>query len=244
MHANLRKGLLAVAMIGAAPSAFADVIIDWNEKAVAFVTPRMVPAAGQRVVAIMQVAMFYAVNSTERRTGPIPFSLTAARCRRRPLPPPLQAPSCCLYPQARPESAPTLPRFPTATRSRRVSSSARRSQQRSWRRAPKMGRMRPMRTNTRPNPASMCRRRSRSPRLGRTSSHLRSRARRNSGRSHRSRSTASSGPPSTTRSRISAGRPAASVRHGKPKTPASGSSPGRRAASRSCAKSWRPKRGA
>ena len=43
-------------MIGAAPSAFADVITDWNEKAVAFVTPRMPPAAGQRVVAIMQVA--------------------------------------------------------------------------------------------------------------------------------------------------------------------------------------------
>ena len=35
MHVNLRKGLLAIAMIGAAPSAFADVITDWNEKAVA-----------------------------------------------------------------------------------------------------------------------------------------------------------------------------------------------------------------
>ena len=56
-----------------------------------------------------------------------------------------------------------------------------RSPQRSWRRAPKMARMRLMRTSTRPNPVSMCRRRLRSPRLGRTSSHLRSRARRNSG---------------------------------------------------------------
>ncbi|MEA3021586.1 MAG: hypothetical protein QOK01_438 [Alphaproteobacteria bacterium] len=78
MHANLRKGLLAAAMIGAAPSAFADVITDWNEKAVAFVTPRMVPAAGQRVVAIMQVAMFDAVNSIEPRYRPYLIQLPAA----------------------------------------------------------------------------------------------------------------------------------------------------------------------
>ena len=83
MHANLRKGLLAAAMIGAAPSAFADVITDWNEKAVAFVTPRMVPAVGQRVVAIMQVAMFDAVNSIEPRYRPyliqIPTAATASK---------------------------------------------------------------------------------------------------------------------------------------------------------------------
>src|SRR5712671_2407883 len=78
MHANLRKGLLAAAMIGAAPSAFADVITDWNEKAIAFVTPRMVPAAGQRVVAIMQVAMFDAVNSIEPRYRPYLIQLPAA----------------------------------------------------------------------------------------------------------------------------------------------------------------------
>ena len=79
MHANLRKGLLAAAMIGAAPSAFADVITDWNEKAVAFVTPRMVPAAGQRVVAMMQVAMFDAVNSIEPRYRPYPAQLTVPK---------------------------------------------------------------------------------------------------------------------------------------------------------------------
>src|SRR5437660_8772947 len=70
MQANLRRALVAVALIAPAPSAFADVITDWNEKAVAFVTPRMPPAAGQRVVAIMQVAMFDAVNSIERRYRP------------------------------------------------------------------------------------------------------------------------------------------------------------------------------
>jgi len=78
MHASFRKALVAAAMIGMAPSAFADVITDWNEKAVAFVTPRMAPAAGQRVVAIMQVAMFDAVNSIERRYRPYLVQLPVA----------------------------------------------------------------------------------------------------------------------------------------------------------------------
>src|SRR5215217_7148250 len=77
MHAKFRKALVAAAMTGMAPSAFADVITDWNEKAVAFVTPRMVPASGQRVVAIMQVAMFDAVNSIERRYRPYLVQLSA-----------------------------------------------------------------------------------------------------------------------------------------------------------------------
>jgi hypothetical protein len=83
MHSIFRKALVAAAMIGAAPSAFADVITDWNEKTVAFVTPRMVPAAGQRVVAIVQVAMFDAVNSIERSYRPylvqLPADATASK---------------------------------------------------------------------------------------------------------------------------------------------------------------------
>ena len=70
MQANLRKALVAVALITPAPSAFADVIADWNEKAVAFVTPRMTPPAAQRAVAMVQVAMFDAINSIERRYRP------------------------------------------------------------------------------------------------------------------------------------------------------------------------------
>src|SRR5882724_6482765 len=79
MHTSFRKALVAAAMIGMAPSAFANVITDWNEKAVAFVTPRMAPAAGQRVVAIMQVAMFDAVNSIDRRYRPYLIQLPAAQ---------------------------------------------------------------------------------------------------------------------------------------------------------------------
>ena len=50
MRTNLQRLLLAVALIAPASSAFADVITDWNEKAVAFVTGKMAPAAGQRIV--------------------------------------------------------------------------------------------------------------------------------------------------------------------------------------------------
>ena len=77
MQANLRRVLVTVAFIVSAPSAFADVITDWNEKAVAFVTPRMAPPAAQRVVAMVQVAMFDAVNSIERRYRPYLAQLPA-----------------------------------------------------------------------------------------------------------------------------------------------------------------------
>src|SRR5262249_3029421 len=77
MQANLRTVLVAVALITPAPSAFADVIADWNEKAIAFVTPRMTPPAAQRVVAMAQVPMFAAVNSIERRYRPSLVQLPA-----------------------------------------------------------------------------------------------------------------------------------------------------------------------
>ena len=79
MHASLRKLLVAVALTVPASSAFADAITDWNERAVAFVTPRMPPPAAQRVVAMVQVAMFDAVNSIERRYRPYLVQLAAAR---------------------------------------------------------------------------------------------------------------------------------------------------------------------
>jgi hypothetical protein len=75
---HIRKLLMAAAVIGTAPPASADVITDWNENAVTFVTPRMAPAAGGRVVAMVQVAMFDAVNSIERRYRPYLVQLPAA----------------------------------------------------------------------------------------------------------------------------------------------------------------------
>jgi hypothetical protein len=58
--------------------AFADVITDWNEKAVAFVTPRMSSPLAARVMAMVHVAMFDAVNSIEPRFRPYKVRLPAA----------------------------------------------------------------------------------------------------------------------------------------------------------------------
>jgi hypothetical protein len=60
--------------------ASADVITDWNDKAVAFVTARsMVPPQAERVIASVHLAMFDAVNSIERRYAPYRTQLSAAK---------------------------------------------------------------------------------------------------------------------------------------------------------------------
>ena len=83
MSANLRKELVAIALIAPSPSIFANLITDWNENTVTLVAPRMAPAAGQRVVAIVQTAMFDAINSIERRDQPyllqLPTTPTASK---------------------------------------------------------------------------------------------------------------------------------------------------------------------
>src|SRR5262249_59890259 len=49
----------------------ADVITDWNEKAVAFVSKhRLLPPQAERVIASVHLAMFDAVNSIEPRYRP------------------------------------------------------------------------------------------------------------------------------------------------------------------------------
>ena len=52
--------------VGAPTSSFANVITDWDEKAVAVVTP-MPPYTAQRVMGMVHAAMFDAVNSIEQR---------------------------------------------------------------------------------------------------------------------------------------------------------------------------------
>src|SRR5215510_10582972 len=77
MLADIRKMLIiAAAMIGAAPPAFADVITDWDEKAVAIVSA-MPPYDSQRIMGILHAAMFDAVNSIERRYRPYLVQLPA-----------------------------------------------------------------------------------------------------------------------------------------------------------------------
>jgi hypothetical protein len=66
--------LTLVALLGT-PFAAANVITDWDEKAVAMASPA---AIGQREVAMVHVAMFDAVNSIERRYQPYLVQLQAA----------------------------------------------------------------------------------------------------------------------------------------------------------------------
>jgi hypothetical protein len=82
MHSNLWKGLFAVAMLGVTPSASADVITDWDEKAVVVVAPMAglgnpVPYAAQRLMGMVHAAMFDAVNSIEPRYRPYLVQLPA-----------------------------------------------------------------------------------------------------------------------------------------------------------------------
>jgi hypothetical protein len=72
----LRMALLAVALNSPAASAVANVITDWDAKAVAAAPPG---APGQREVAMVDVAMFDAVNSIERRYRPYLVQLAVPR---------------------------------------------------------------------------------------------------------------------------------------------------------------------
>src|ERR1700742_4504903 len=56
----------------------ADVITDWDERAVALVTPRMPPPATERAMAMVNTAMFDAVNSIARGHRPFLGPLPAA----------------------------------------------------------------------------------------------------------------------------------------------------------------------
>ena len=71
-----RKALLAAALTCLAAPAVANVITDWDAKAVAVAAPAPL---GQRELAMVHVAMFDAVNSIERRYRPYLVQLTAQK---------------------------------------------------------------------------------------------------------------------------------------------------------------------
>ena len=82
MHANLRRVLVAATIVCAAPSAFANVITDWDEKAIVANTPmsslgNTSPYMAQRMMGMVHVAMFDAVNSIEQRYRPYLVQLPA-----------------------------------------------------------------------------------------------------------------------------------------------------------------------
>jgi hypothetical protein len=80
MFVNLRWVAPIMILTGLGGPVSADVLTDWNEKAVAFVTKhRMLPPQAERVVASVQVVMFDAVNSVERRYRPYRLAVTTAK---------------------------------------------------------------------------------------------------------------------------------------------------------------------
>jgi hypothetical protein len=82
MKFHLYKGMFAVVTIAAAPSVSANVITDWDEKAVAVVTPMSSlggtsPYMAVRMMGMVRAAMFEAVNSIEQRYRPYLVQLPA-----------------------------------------------------------------------------------------------------------------------------------------------------------------------
>jgi hypothetical protein len=83
MHANARSLLVAAALTAAAPPAFANVITDWDEKAVATVAPMSSldgtsPYTAVRMLGMVHAAMFDAVNSIEPHYRPYLVQLPAS----------------------------------------------------------------------------------------------------------------------------------------------------------------------
>jgi hypothetical protein len=79
--AQVSRSLLALVLLSAlASAARADVIMDWNARADAIAADkRLIPPMQGRVLAIMHVAMFEAVNSIDRRYVPYRLKLVADR---------------------------------------------------------------------------------------------------------------------------------------------------------------------
>jgi hypothetical protein len=77
MLSILRIAALATTLVFSATPALANVITDWDTKAVAFVTPRMPAPVAARAVAMIDLAMFDAVNSIEPRYRPYLGAQTA-----------------------------------------------------------------------------------------------------------------------------------------------------------------------
>jgi hypothetical protein len=71
--------LLAAFLTSPVSVASANVVADWDEKAVAFIQPRMVPPVAYRAIAIVHIAMFDAVNSIEPVYRPYYAQLPATR---------------------------------------------------------------------------------------------------------------------------------------------------------------------
>src|SRR5262245_8263456 len=80
MLKNLRWAASLMILTALSGPVSADVITDWNEKAVAFITKqRLLPPQAERVIASVHLAMFDAVNSIEPRYRPYRLAAIATK---------------------------------------------------------------------------------------------------------------------------------------------------------------------
>ena len=84
MNRRRRTAMAAIVLLGMAQPASADVIVDWNKKAVDFiVNHKMSPPSAERLLAMTHAAMYDAVNSIEHKYRPylveLPTSATASQ---------------------------------------------------------------------------------------------------------------------------------------------------------------------
>jgi hypothetical protein len=84
MSSHLCEALLACTIVGAASPVFANVITDWDAKAIDVIAPLAsapsspyAPYAAYRMMGMVHVAMFDAVNSIDRRYQPYLVQLPA-----------------------------------------------------------------------------------------------------------------------------------------------------------------------
>lgn len=152
-------------------TAQANVISDWDAKALAFAAPG---STGEREVAMVHIAMFDAVNSIEQRYRPYLVQPSVPKTTSQEAAAATAAgtvlaglPARRATAEMKTALATILLRSRTVRRRRTESSSGRRSPPRSWRRAQTTARTRPMPTDRERRRACMCPRRSRSARLGR-----------------------------------------------------------------------------
>jgi len=71
--------LFAACLVSPLTTASANVVTDWDDKAIALIQPRMVPPVAYRAMAIVHIAMFDAVNSIEPHYRPYYAQLPAPR---------------------------------------------------------------------------------------------------------------------------------------------------------------------
>jgi hypothetical protein len=80
MRLSSSKALAAAVICAFGQPASADVIADWNENAVSFgVMHNIGPPPAERIIAMIHVAMFDAVNSIERKYQPYLVQLPATQ---------------------------------------------------------------------------------------------------------------------------------------------------------------------